>query len=196
MIGIGLKRGVLRLSNVQRTKVHTGLVWIVVFLAFLAILGYAETVWLPNDLPRESATRITLVALPTPDAVVGRKLATLPADWDRLVMKEAAQPELMRQLISELEMQDSTTGDTLSSQQFLQGVKQGGQCIEVNSTDGRTTRGLLVYSVFRGADPALLNKLAQEWGRLFVERSAAAFPGLVIQTVDSLGIPYQICRAP
>ena len=50
-------------------------------------------------------------------------------------------------------------------------------------------------ALYRGPDQDLVNKEAREWARLFTERSSSAFPGLVIQPIDSLGVPYQICRA-
>lgn len=190
-----VRRGTQGLLAAWTAMFRPVLVILLVLVPFLALLAYVETVWLPRDMPRDSAARVALVVFPEANgtAVNGAGMAPLQGDWSKQLMHEASGAALMQDLIAKLDLRD-TAGEPLSAQQLSSTMLQGSQCIELTSADGREVSGLLVYNVVRGPDSAVVEDVAREWSHLFIQRSSAELPPLVVQPVESLGTPYRICQ--
>lgn len=186
---------ILSIPAAKGTKIHQGLVIVLVLVPFLALIAYIETVWLPYDMPRDSASRVTLVAFPraTVQRAGSPEIASAGSDWSNQLTYEAAESALMQDVIAKLDLRD-TAGEPLAAQQLSSTMRQGSQCIELTLADGREVSGLLVYNVVRGPDPVMVEDVAREWSYLFIQRSSTELPALVVQPVDSLGTPYRICQ--
>ncbi|MBI4213380.1 MAG: hypothetical protein HY534_03655 [Chloroflexi bacterium] len=158
-----------------------------------AIVGlvYLEIELLPNQMPRDRASRVALAAFP--DATASDR-AALPGDWADRLVHEAAEPELAATIRDTLDLRDPDTGTLLSATEVGATMRYGSQCIEALNPDGSAVRGLLIFAVARGSAATGTDAIAREWSRLFVARSTRELPGLLIHPLGAIGTPYRFCQ--
>ncbi|MBI3965583.1 MAG: hypothetical protein HY329_08110 [Chloroflexi bacterium] len=169
-------------------------------VVFLAVLAYAETVWLHTSLPQDRVSRVTLIALPaSASADAGRAGESLDqasldqTSLDRLIAS-AADPTLLDEIGAKLDFRNPDTGEPVSLAQLGVSMRGGGQCIRVQTRSGRTVTGALLYNAVRGPDRSTTEAVARAWSQLFMERSAAELAGVSLQPAHTLEVPYEICR--
>lgn len=164
-------------------------------VVFLIVLAYAETVWLHTSLPQDRVSRVTLIALPTASgADAGRSGESLDHDTLVRLIASATAAALLDEISARLDFRDPSTGEPLSLAQLGVSMRGGGQCIRVQTGNGRTITGALLYNAIRGPDVSTTEAVAQEWSRLFSERNATELSGVSLQPAHTLEVPYEICR--
>jgi hypothetical protein len=170
--------------------VGTGLV-----VLLLGLLGFAETGWL-HQLPRDRASRVTLIALPEAQPATSGTGSdqSLSPDWSAHLLEEATDRDLIVGVIEKLDLRDGTTGQPLAPAALAADLRLGSECVDVRIGDGPPRRGLMLYAVVRSDGAIEPDAVAQAWSEQFVRHSRATFPGLAIQPATSLGVPYELCR--
>lgn len=148
--------------------------------ALLALLAWAEVGWLPRGLPREYAVRVAVLLLPAGDSGVSSEQwyarLSVPAPGHA---GSYALPDKARSGTSPGE---TDTQITLES-----------RCVELESAVGAAQRGALITAALRGPDRAKLDRAAAAWLDGLRAQARAAAPGLRIERLEDLAVPYRLC---
>lgn len=147
--------------------------------ALLALLAWAEVSWLPRGLPREYAVRVAVVLLPAGESA--------PAEqwYSRLGV-----PAPGHTSVDTLpDKEGSRSGHHVASAQ----VTLESRCVELETAAGAVQRGVLVTAALRGPDRGALEAAAATWLEDLRRRARAAAPGLRIERIEDLAVPYRLC---
>lgn len=183
-------------TTAARRRTYLWIALVLVGVLLLGGLAYAETVWLHEDLPQDRVSRRALVIYPNP-APAGpavQRTAVLRAAWSQRLVAIGSDTRLGEQIIARLNLRDPSTGRRLTPSQLLGSMTITSQCIAVNLEEGANVPGLLLINVVRGARQASVERIADEWSSLFQHEATGAFPGLVVQPVETLRGTYEICH--
>ncbi|MBI2941268.1 MAG: hypothetical protein HYY04_12610 [Chloroflexi bacterium] len=153
-----------------------------ILLSLLGLLVWAEVHWLPDGLPREYATRASIVIIPPGGGPRVEQLADalgLPA-----LDATAAKPGQLTSTVVDV---------TPADNQEVTHAEVGSQCIELATEPGHPQRGLLVTVVARGLDHSAIESVAAAWSDSLTARAEAAAPGVIVKPLPMLTVPYQFC---
>jgi hypothetical protein len=163
-------------------------------LGLLGLLGYAETVWLHEALPRDRVSRVSVAAFPgvrpsgAPEGVV-------PPEWQARLTADATSATVLQAIGAQVGQERTASGEPVSAAELAKRMRVTAQCIQTASADGRAVRGLLLVNTVRGSDGPEVEAIARAWLKQVVEVGAADHPGLVVVPAESLTVPYEACRS-
>lgn len=189
-------RTVVQPSSGSRTDAARWVVGIGTVALLLALVAYAEAVWLHDALPQDRVSRVVLVAFPAAPAGVGGDQAqtSLAPDWGKRLVQGATDVELLKTLGARLAAGSDSGGWSLSAEQLREQMTVTSQCIVRTSPQGRPVQGVMLVNTVRAAKAAEVETMAGAWSALVMETSAGRYPGLIVQPVESLGAAYELCR--
>jgi hypothetical protein len=147
--------------------------------ALLALLAWAEVGWLPHGLPREYTVRVAVVLLPTGEHPVledGYARLGLPAPG------HAGTYALPHEVGSGADHRAASGQITLES-----------RCVVLETVGSNVQRGVLITAALRGPDHNTLDSAAATWLEDLRARARAGMPGLRIERLEDLAVPYRLC---
>ena len=175
--------------NTQRNQragrgVPLRLLALLAVVLFLGMLAVAETVWIPDSMPREHVASSSLALVPRRGVP-----AADPQEWMDRVARLANDHVVLASVITKLELKNGTLGELLSPDQLREQLRVSAECILVIDEQSGPERGALLSIGVRGGDKAELTAIAGAWVDAFVERSSisSTYPDV------ALGAPYLPC---
>ncbi|MBI2965499.1 MAG: hypothetical protein HYY34_04760 [Chloroflexi bacterium] len=132
--------------------------WILLLVAVLALLVVAETVWIPESLPREYASRSSVVLVPVAGAGVQGD-----ESWSASVTRAAAAPIMARAMVADLGLRDAESGLPLDPRRLLDDIRITAQCVRVPVGRDATVVGVRLSATVRGTDRDQVDAVAAAW---------------------------------
>lgn len=161
--------------------------WILLVIACLSLLVIAETVWLPDSMPREYASRSSVVLVPL---TVQR--ARLDEGWSDEVVDRAGNAAIARAIITGLGLHDQSTGQSMEPERLVGNLRISWQCVRVPLGNETAAAGLRLSATVRGTDRREVDAVAAEW-QAQVARVVGAVARPVV--VDAAS-PLLLCGSP
>lgn len=133
--------------------------WILLLIAGLVLLVVAETVWIPESMPREYASRSSVVLVP----VAGVGVLGDERSWSASVIRAAGDSGMAREIVADLGLRDDKSGLPLDPRRLLDAIRITSQCVRVPVGRDTGVAGIRLSATVRGTDRYEVDAVAAAW---------------------------------
>ncbi len=153
-------------------------------VGFLVVLAVAETVWIPNSMPREYVSQTNLVVIPRSDGLTADS-----TEWTAEAVDFASSDAVLASIVDMLNLRTESSAESLAPGQLRRSLNVSTRCIQIPDSQEDVIRGILMSITVRGGDNARLSAIAKTWAQVLTESN-------LLEQRDhtfELGTPYLPC---